>query len=238
MKTQHTVSYAVHFTIVSSNQKIGPIPATTSTEKFCPISCPLNRANAGGCYADYGPQAIHWKKVTNGERGASWSALCENVRKLPRGQLWRHNVSGDLPTADRVHIDTEKLAELVEANRGRKGFTYTHHDPHAPGNAEAIRAANAGGLTVNLSANTVTEADQLAELNIAPVVVVLPADAPRTLKTPAGRTVVACPAEYSDINCARCGLCQRQASERRDVIVGFHAHGTGKRKADAVARAA
>jgi hypothetical protein len=81
-----TVSYFVHFVAVSSNQKIGPIPATTSTEKFCPLACPLNRASAGGCYADYGPQAIHWKKVTNGERGASWSALCDKVKALPRGQ--------------------------------------------------------------------------------------------------------------------------------------------------------
>ena len=78
--------FNVHFVPVSSNKKIGPIPATTSTESFCPAACPLNRANAGGCYADYGPQAIHWKKVTAGERGDSWGALCEKIRALPREQ--------------------------------------------------------------------------------------------------------------------------------------------------------
>jgi hypothetical protein len=227
----------IHFTPVSSNQKIGPIPATTSTEKFCPVSCPLNRANAGGCYADYGPQAIHWKKVTNGERGASFDALLDNVRKLPRGQLWRHNVSGDLPTEDRVHIDSGKLAQLAAANKGRRGFTYTHHDMTAAGNAEAVRDANAAGFTVNLSANNPAHADKLAELGIAPVVTILPADAPRKLTTPAGRRIVACPAEYTETNCARCGLCARQAADRADIIIGFHVHGTGKKKAAAVAAA-
>ena len=236
MQTQNiSVRYFVHFVAVSSNQKIGPIPATTSTEKFCPVACPLNRANAGGCYADYGPQAIHWKKVTAGERGADWSTLCDKVRALPRGQLWRHNVSGDLPSSDRTHIDAEKLAELVAANRGRNGFTYTHYDPSVPGNADAIRAANAGGFTVNLSGNNLEHADQLADTGAGPVVVVLPADAPRKLRTPAGRKVYACPAEVSDrVSCATCKLCARQ--DRGNVIIGFHAHGTGKRKADAIAQ--
>lgn len=236
METKTMKKQNVHFVPVSSNKKIGPIPATTSTESFCPAACPLNRANAGGCYADYGPQAIHWKKVTAGERGDSWGALCEKIRALPRGQLWRHNVSGDLPTADRVRIDAEKLGELVRANKGRAGFTYTHHDMSAPGNADAVRDANAAGFTVNLSANNLEHADQLAELGIAPVVTILPADAPRKLTTPAGRKVFACPAETSErISCANCKLCAR--ADRAGVIIGFHAHGTGKRKADAIARA-
>ena len=236
MQTQNvSARYFVHFTLTSSNKKIGPIPATTSTEKYCPLVCPLNHANEGGCYADYGPQAIHWKKVTAGERGTEWSALLEKVSALPRGQLWRHNVSGDLPSADRVHIDAEKLAQLVTANRGRKGFTYTHYDATIPANADAIRAANEAGFTINLSANNLDHADQLADTGAGPVVVVLPADAPRKLTTPAGRKVFACPAETSErINCANCGLCAR--TDRAGVIVGFHAHGTGKRKADAIAR--
>ena len=74
----------------------------------------------------------------------------------------------------------------------------------------------------------------LADMGIGPVVTVLPTDAPRTIKTPKGRTIVACPAEYSDrVTCANCGLCQRR--DRKDVIVGFHAHGTGKKKANNVA---
>ena len=224
----------VAFTRVSTNAKTGPIPTTTTTARTCPTACPFNHANSGGCYAEYGPQAIHWRKVTNGERGGTWGDLCDSVASLPARTLWRHNVAGDLPTADRVHIDAEKLSQLVEANAGRHGFTYTHHDMTVPGNAEAVADANARGFTVNLSANSPGHADTLAALDIGPVVTVLPADAPRTLKTPQGRQIVACPAEYSDsVTCANCGLCQRQS--RKGVIVGFHAHGTGRKKANAVA---
>lgn len=230
-----TVQQFVHFVAVSSNKKIGPIPATTSTEKFCPIVCPLNHANEGGCYADYGPQAIHWRKVTAGERGASFDALVEKIRALPRGQLWRHNVSGDLPSNDRIRIDADRLTQLVAANRGRKGFTYTHYDPTIAENADAIRSANADGFTINLSANNLDHADQLAATGAGPVVVVIPADAPKKLTTPAGRKVFACPAETSDrISCANCQLCQRR--DRGGVIVGFHAHGTGRKKANAIAQ--
>ncbi len=225
----------VAFTRISTNAKTGPIPTTTTAATTCPTACPFNNANAGGCYAEYGPQAIHWRKVTNGERGGTWSDLCDSVAALPARTLWRHNVAGDLPTADRVHIDAAKLQQLANANAGRHGFTYTHHDMTAPGNADAVKAANAAGFTVNLSGNNPAHADALADLDIGPVVTVLPADAPRTLKTPKGRTIVACPAEYSDrVTCATCGLCQRQ--NRKGVIVGFHAHGTGKRKADAIAQ--
>jgi hypothetical protein len=71
------------------------------------------------------------------------------------------------------------------------------------------------------------EADELADLKIAPVVVVIPSDGPRKLYTPKGRTVIGCPAEQKDedgnpqIQCDRCQLC----SKDRKVIVGLHAHG-------------
>lgn len=225
----------VAFTRVSTNAKTGPIPTTTTTASTCPTACPFNHANKGGCYAEYGPQAIHWRKVTNGERGGTWADLCDNVASLPARTLWRHNVAGDLPTNDRVNIDAGRLDQLVQANAGRHGFTYTHHDMTLAANRDAVQKANAAGFTVNLSGNSPAHADTLADLNIAPVVTVLPADAPRISQTPQGRTIVACPAEYSDrVTCANCGLCQRQA--RKGVIVGFHAHGTGKKKANAVAQ--
>jgi hypothetical protein len=225
----------VSFTRVSSNAKTGPIPTTTTTARSCPTACPFNHENAGGCYAEYGPQALHWRKVTSGERGSNWQSLCDNVASLPARALWRHNVAGDLPTTDRVHIDAGKLEQLVQANAGRHGFTYTHHDMTIEANRDAVRKANANGFTINLSGNNAAHADTLADMNIGPVVTVLPTDAPRISKTPAGRTIVACPAEYSDrVTCANCGLCQRQ--DRKNVIVGFHSHGTGKKKANAIAQ--
>tara|TARA_R110002126_G_scaffold291144_1_gene450585 strand:- start:456 stop:890 length:435 start_codon:yes stop_codon:yes gene_type:complete len=140
------------------------------------------------------------------------------------------NQAGDLPGLGE-NIDAHALGQLTRANNGRKGFTYTHkHSTES--NREAIRSANTNGFTVNLSANTLAHADELAEINCGPVVVVLPSDQIANTTTPAGRKVVICPATVrDDITCATCGLCQRQ----RSAIVGFPAHGTGKRKASAVA---
>lgn len=219
--------YNVHIKIASGNGKTGPIPVSTTTADTCPITCPLKGA---GCYADGGPLAIHWKLVTEGRRGGSWAAFVENVRALPKDQLWRHNQAGDLP-GDGVDIDAEALAALVRANRGRRGFTFTHYEPTGT-NAEAIRSANDAGFAINLSADNVHEADVLAETGVGPVVVILPANAPKVSATPAGRRVVVCPAQTRDTNCAACGLCARV---KRDYIIGFRAHGVRTRKAEAIA---
>jgi hypothetical protein len=183
------------------------------------------------CYAQTGPLALHWAKVSDGRRGTDWQEFCETIASLPDGQVWRHNQAGDLPS-DGETIDADALALLVEANAGRRGFTYTHHRPEGD-NAFAIASANALGFTVNLSADSVQDADALADLGIAPVVCVLPIDQTENTKTPAGRTVVVCPAtQRDDVSCATCQLCQRQ----RSTIVGFPAHGTQAKKADAIAR--
>ena len=153
------------------------------------------------------------------------------IAKLPKGQLWRHNQAGDLLGVN-DSIDAGALADLVKANAGRKGFTYTHKpvlDNQA--NADAVRAANAGGFTVNLSAINLKEADQLADLGIAPVVTILPMDIEGKITTPGGRKVIVCPAQTRDnVTCATCQLCQKQ----KRAIVGFLAHGTSKKKAEKV----
>ena len=115
------------------------------------------------------------------------------------------NQAGDLPGLGE-NIDAHALGQLTRANNGRKGFTYTHkHSTES--NREAIRSANTNGFTVNLSANTLAHADELAEINCGPVVVVLPSDQIANTTTPAGRKVVICPATVrDDITCATCGL--------------------------------
>jgi hypothetical protein len=125
------------------------------------------------------------------------------------------------------------LDALVAANKGKRGFTYTHKPLDKAAERDAIARANANGFTINLSANDLSHADKLADLAIGPVVVVLPANATQNTVTPVGRKVVVCPATIrDDVSCADCGLCARL----RDAIVGFPAHGTSKRKADAIAR--
>lgn len=223
----------VHLTLKSSNAKTGPIPVSTSSATTCPTVCPFK---ANGCYADGGPLAIHWKAVTNGQRGTDWDTFCKAIADLPEGQLWRHNQAGDLPVVKGPlgeTIDTVALNKLITANWGRKGFTYTHHDMADVHNRYMVQSANRRGFTVNLSANDLDHADELMALNVGPVVVVLPSDARVNTRTPKGHTVVVCPAtQRDDVTCATCALCQKA---NRTTIVGFPAHGASKRKASVIA---
>lgn len=222
-----------HITLKSANAKTGPIPVTTSARDTCSPSCPFMK---NGCYADSGPLALHWDKVTRGERGVSFDELCAIIAKLPDGQLWRHNQAGDLPgIGDAI---SDEIVPLVAANAGRKGFTYTHKPVIGDSamiirNRANVRVANERGFTINLSANSLAHADELAALKIAPVVVVLPADATSNCVTPKGRKVVVCPAtQRDDVSCATCKLCANASATR--PIIGFPAHGSGAKKASAV----
>jgi hypothetical protein len=231
--TAEELTMRVHLSKRSRNSKTGPIPVSTTSADTCPDACPLK--NGGGCYAEANFHLRqHWSKVTRNERGSGWGDFCDEIAALPDGQLWRHNQAGDLP-GEGNRINTAELGQLVAANKGKRGFTYTHK-PMTPDNRIAVTAANAHGFTVNLSANNVTHADELAELEIAPVVVVLASTVQGNVKveTPAGRRVVVCPATYrEDITCASCGLCQVRD---RKVIVGFPAHGAAEAAANHVAR--
>jgi len=212
----------VHLTLKSANVKTGPIPVSTTERDSCADDCSMKKE----CYAASGPLALHWAAVSNGTRGTDWDTFTQTIAALPDDQLWRHNQAGDLPKKNNS-IDAVKLGQLVAANAGRRGFTYSHHR-----DAESInwiRHANAWGFTVNLSANDLADADALADHDAGPVVVVLPSTQTANTTTPAGRAVVICPATQRDnVSCATCQLCQRQ----RAVIVGFPAHGTKKRVID------
>lgn len=217
----------VHFTRSSANAKTGPMPVTTTERASCPDSCAYKN---NGCYAESGPLRLHWNKVSDGRADAEWHQTMAKIKALPDGTLWRHNQAGDLPGHGDA-IDAIKLRELILANKGRKGFTYTHK-PLNRANAFLIQEANDNGFTVNLSANDLSHADELAETGL-PVCVVLPEDQMTATETPNGRKVAICPAVLSDdVSCASCGVCQLKD---RKAIIGFPAHGTGKRKASAIA---
>jgi hypothetical protein len=224
----------IHLTLISQNGKTGPIPVTTSESSTCPNKCPFRD---GSCYAKSGPLAVHWSKVSKGERGDSLDALAKQIRAFPRGQVWRHNQAGDLPGFSNA-IDSDKLSQIVAANKGRRGFTYTHKPCEGNGNLEtgnraAVRFANREGFTVNLSANNISHADRLVDLQAGPVVCVVPEATQDVFYTPQGRKGIVCPAQQrDDITCASCQLCSRAM---RSVIIGFRAHGTSKRKAEAIA---
>lgn len=222
------------FTRISGNSKTGPIPTVMTSSDTCPDNCGLK---GQGCYAGFGMVGMHWRKTDKGLHSGNLGELCANIQALPRGQLWRMNVAGDLPMYKADFINGDAVELLVKANKGKGGFTYTHHvvlgDSEAAENNRAIIAnANKQGFTVNLSADTLADADALQALGIAPVVCVLPENGPKTYVTPAGNTVVTCPATYrDDIQCANCGICQ---VVNRKSIIGFPVHGSGKKKAEKV----
>lgn len=210
-------------TLKSTNAKTGPIPVTTTSQESCPTSC----GQYSTCFAKLGPLALHWLAVSAGTRGGNLSMLLDAIRSMPDGQLWRHNQAGDLPGVD-AEIDKADMLQLIAANRGRRGFTYTHKPMKSKSNRDLVRYANQSGFTVNLSADTIAEADAKHALGIAPVAVVLPHDATKGGRTPAGNRVVLCPATQRDnVTCASCKLC---AWADRDVIIGFPAHGSRKKQ--------
>jgi hypothetical protein len=223
------MTYQVHLTLKSRNEKVGPIPVSTTEKATCPTSCPFKK---NGCYADGGPLALFWGKVDRKDAGTDWDSFCGQVEALPEGQLWRHNQAGDLPSDGSV-IDHEAMEKLIQANKGKRGFTYTHHDVSDKRNADSVLLANLHDFTVNLSGNNLKHADQLAALQIGPVVAVVAEDHPEHSLTPQGRKVVVCPEQTGKAkSCAECGLCQKV---NRAVIVAFRAHGVSKKKAIAIA---
>lgn len=209
--------YRVGFVRRSGNKKLGPIPVSITDRASCPPSCLLRNR---GCYAEFHNQRMHWERVAR--TGMSWAAFCAEIAALPPGTLWRHNEAGDLPGKGEF-VDAAALDMLVVANLGRRGFTFTHKLGLVA--LYAIARAVERGFTVNLSADSLEDADLLASLEIAPVVVVVPEDAPAHQRTPGGRHVVVCPNQTHGLTCARCQLC---AKPQRKAIVGFRAHGQYK----------
>lgn len=107
-------------------------------------------------------------------------------------------------------IDAEFLQGLTAANKGKRGFTYTHHELSQE-NVTQIQRANNNGFTVNVSTNNSTHADRVMNAGyMLPVVTLMTGDewnGKNTAKTPAGYTIVRCPAEYlPNMTCNTCGL--------------------------------
>ena len=218
----------------SSNAKIGKIPATNSARATCPPSCPLS--GKGGCYAEAGFHTrLNWDKIDAGERGTDWGGFVKQLAALPAGTLWRHNVSGDLPPSAPDEISESAVVDLVNANKGKRGFTYTHY-PMTRKNASIVKTANASGFTINASANNIAEAVKYQKSGLPTVTIVSESEHGKEWRkvTREGVDVIQCPAEYrDDVTCKTCALCSRAS---RSVIVGFTVHGTRAKNADLIAR--
>ena len=219
----------VQFVPKSANSKIGSIPCTTSARSTCPAACPLSGKN--GCYAEAGYYTrMNWDKVTSGERGKDWESFLASVESLKPQTLWRHNVAGDLQGSDNV-IDQGKLDQLAVANKGKRGFTYTHYPDTKP-NLDAIRKAEKLGFTINLSANNIDHAMKLRKHGL-PIASVVPIDHGNKTRTIDGVKFITCPATYRDnVTCKTCKLC---SIPNRNAVIAFPAHGTQAKNANIIA---
>ena len=213
----------VRLVAVSGNTKTGPIPVSTTERASCPTTCPFK----GVCYEEYHYLKSSWSRVEH--TGMDWSDFVSKVRALPKKQLWRHNEAGDLPGFAGT-INRAAVRALVSANKGKRGFTYTHHKL-TPANLKTITDAIAGGFTINISCETQEQVDHARSLGLPAVLVVKRNHTVgKNATTPGGAPLRICPAVTSDMTCARCGICQR--ADRQTVIV-FPAHGVGARHVEA-----
>ena len=122
-------------------------------------------------------------------------------------------------------------ALLAAVPRGGISFTYTHFDWFNW--CDKANKETTGQTVVNYSASTLSSA--VVASRVVPTVVVVGEDlwANGKVFSTDAVPVVRCPAEYREkFSCADCGngipLCARR---NRDYIIGFTAHGSGKKKA-------
>lgn len=218
------------FTPESSNAKTGPIPVTMTERASCAPGCMFRRIDdkRNGCYADNFPLVLHWDRVEIS--GVNLLDFCESIAALPEKTLWRHNVAGDLDHAG-GYINRRTLERITEANKGKRGFTYTHHDLTLGNNLAAVKKANADGFTVNASCDSPEHAAKVHADHGIPVVCVVPEKEERkTWETANGHRVVRCPATYRDeITCSNCKACSIVS---RSTIIAFPAHGASRKAAE------
>ncbi len=213
----------IRITLNSKNKKLGKMPTTTTERKSCPDSCPLKN---GDCYGEKYHTSIVWGETETGFNkrwkknfSNSWDDTIKAIASFPESvDIWRHNQIGDLPNDgdDNESIDEKKLDQLVEANNKRRVICFTHKHKYKK-NIDLIKKANKNGFTINLSANNLKHADELAKHGL-PVAVVVDK---HTTATPQGRPVVMCLSQTKGLTCKQCKLC---SVNTRKTIVGFLKH--------------
>jgi hypothetical protein len=220
----------VTVTANTGNGKTGAMTTTRTERSSCPATCPFYQA---GCYANLGRERMHWNRLNNGETGVVWSEFLTTIRRIvPNGSLWRHNTAGDLLHND-GNINYLALKGLINANRGKRGFTYSHHvlNEH---NIICLQNANGLGFTVNASCESVDDADRVMSQHSIPAVAVVHSEETRRFfTTSSGRKVITCPAALhpGKVTCATCGLCQQSD---REFVIAFPAHGVQRKKVNAI----
>lgn len=221
----------VHLTKKSSNRKTGPMAVSTTTSDSCPPECPL-ATEKKGCYAQRGHTGMFWRSVDNGKFGKDWEGFIKQLKKLPKGKMFRHNQAGDLPGRN-GKLDSRRVLKLRDAVEHLKAATYTHYDPSVGQNKALLKDLNQT-MTVNLSGNSLEHADELhektnGELPLTGIIENNQKLGTRSVKdlprrTPGGLPMVVCPNQTKEgkgMTCRECRLCWRKD---RKFVVGFLKH--------------
>lgn len=217
------------------------------------------------CYPAQGYQGYHWDKVE--ENGMALDELDKGLRYLLNpNEDWRYADAGDMPPVrdNRNRIDVDKAYVILKHGRP---FLYSHY-PVSRYRPKAVKTSamqrlmwksltaddckwNRDGIrflmdstqaVINLSADNLRHADILADLKLAPVVVVLPKGTRQQLYTPKGRLVVVCPSKLQGLGkftCRQCGgMGERPLCSRRErvEIWGFPAHGVKWKEVNQIAK--
>lgn len=264
----------VRLVLKSGNTKTGVMPVSMTDRSTCPNACSFKgkdpvTGKSNGCYADGGRTRMAWNTVE--ANGVGWTAFCQQVATLIKPDtVWRHDGAGDLQPCSQDKLCADSCDELTQANRGKRGFTYTHYPTNSIAlerarkvtleqggsvehmtndllrhNRAVVASAVLQGFTVNVSHDTLEELDS-GVADVLPSVVVLPKlqpgeIEPRALKTPAGRVVRVCPAQYAGVDAndkaiVTCTRCQWCAKPDRGFAIGFRAHGFASNAVSRLAR--
>ena len=216
-----------HLTKASANKKLGSsVAASTSSKDTCPSLCPHKQD--GSCYAMHGPQSWHWAKVSSGERGSNWWDFCQSVLNLKPKQLFRLNVSGDLPTNEDGLIDKVKLHTLVTSCELQelRAWTYTHHHLTDEKNFKIIKEMRSNNLTINLSCEDRYKAAEYQQqgFNVSLVdddLFSLLRDGYQVKQD--STSFFACPEQYKEgVTCETCRICTKNNPKRPVVVFKKH----------------
>lgn len=229
----------------TSNRKLGASCwVVTFSRDTCPDSCPLRGA---GCYAEAGPLRLHWDRVSRGaakaDKWTRWAGeglmtLCRALEIAPfrYGDTLRLGDAGD-PIGSELHQRFVKTLRDLKG-RGVRIILYSHADFKAPILARAASALAAEGIALNESRHGTeglpSPLERPSVTTVARDVWATGSEIRRLSDDERPVSIRRCPAEYADTACTRCGWC---ADATRRFVVGFTAHGTQKRKVEALSSA-
>jgi len=140
-------------------------------------------------------------------------------------------VAGDIPSNNKGEISRTYIKGITEANKGLKGYTYTHNRLDIGENISLLKTANKQGFTVNISTETETAADNAVLNNLPAVIVVKSTEKRRAWFTKNKNKILVCPAQTNGANCIDCQLCQHRP---KNLIIAFKAHGNQAKKIDKI----